>query len=593
MTKEKKISSRKNNTKKQNIIQLSLSLVIIILLNIIGSYVFTRFDLTSEKRYTLSDSNKQMIKDLDDIVYFRVYLEGDFPAGFKRLRKETKEMLEEFRAYNSDIQFEFINPSESPDKETRSNFYRQLDQKGLEPTILSTDENDVKSEQVIFPGALVSYQGKEMALQLLGSQMKQAPEVVLNNSIQSLEYNISNVIRKLTVKRKSKIAMIQGHGELEGIDIADITEALKEYYEVVPLKIDAQVSTSLTERKPDPNDSLKQVIRNKFKAIIIAQPETAFGEKDKFIIDQFVMRGGKVLWVIDPVFAKMDSLQNSNTVGFGMRLNLKDQLFKYGVRLNTDLIQDLNALSIPIKTGQYGNNPHFDLLPWLFSPVVMPTSKHPIVKNLNAIKCEFVSSIDTVGSLDVKKTILLASSEKSKTIKTPTRISLELLKEEPDVPTFNKRHLPIAVLLEGEFESVFKNRLVSEILDSKEIGFIEKSVANRMIVISDGDMIRNQIKYSKDGVYPLPLGYDKWTGSQFGNKEFILNAVNYLCDDEGLLSVRSRELKIRLLDKQKIDGSKLYWQLINVIIPILLIMVIGLILGFLRKKKYVKNLNPL
>ncbi len=569
--------------KRINTTQLIYSLLIIILINIIGSYLYTRFDLTAEKKYSLSPVTKKLLKQLDDIVYVKVYLEGDFPSGFKRLRNSTKEMLDEFRAYNQNIQYEFVNPSAITDKKTRNELYKQLVEKGIQPTNLQVKENGSTKEQIIFPGAEVSYKSHSIPLQLLMDQMGIESENVINNSIQALEYNISNVIRKLNVRTKPKIAIIEGHGELNRFEMFDITNALSEYYQVERVWINEQVS-KLTERIV--SDSAATKIQNKYKAIIIAKPDSAFSEKDKFIIDQYIMYGGKVLWMVEPVFASMDSLNNTaQTVGITNEINLNDQLFRYGVRLNTNLIMDIAALPIPIITGRVGNQPKTSFLPWYYFPILTPVEKHPIVKNLNAIKSEFISSIDTIDN-GIKKTVLLTSSQYSRLVNTPVIIDLEILKTEPEQRLFNKPFQTVAVLLEGEFQSNYANRLSTEISKSEEIGFISKSKPTSMIFVSDGDIIKNQFHYSKGN--PLPLGYDQYTGQVFGNKEFILNCINYLCDDSGLITVRSRELKLRMLDKTKIEKSKVKWQVINVVLPVLVIILFALVLSFLRKRRYTK-----
>ncbi len=578
------MENKKKDIKRNNIIQLILGILIIVLLNVIGYYVYTRFDLTSEKRYTLSQPTKKLLKNLDDIVYFEIYLEGDFPAGFKRLKRETKEMLDQFRAYSDNIQYEFINPSSSSDPQERNDVYKRLVERGLNPTDLQVKTNEGSSQQTIFPGAIVSYKGREVPIELLINQMGVTPENVLNNSIQNLEFNLASAIRRLTVATKPKVAFIEGHGELNNLETADITMALSEYYQVERVSIDGKLN-SLTERKAI--DSLKTGIRNKFDAIIIAKPDSAFSEKDKFIVDQFIMRGGRVLWLIDPVFASMDSIQFSDaTIGIINTINLEDQLFNYGVRLNTDLVMDLNALPIPVKTGESGGAPQIEFFPWYYFPVLNPTSDHPIVKNLNAIKTEFISSIDTLETKGIKKTILLASSQYSRTVNTPVLISLDILKKEPDKRLYNKPHIPVAALLEGSFKSLYANRVPPEIRDSKDIGFIPSIENNKMIVMADGDVIKNQLRIVNGKTVPYPLGYDRYTKQTFGNKEFILNAMNYLVDENGLISIRSRELKLRLLDRTRINEHKLFWQVFNTVGPVVIVLIFGLIMYLIRKRKY-------
>ncbi|OIP02788.1 MAG: gliding motility-associated ABC transporter substrate-binding protein GldG [Bacteroidetes bacterium CG2_30_32_10] len=570
------MANKKKQFKIQNFTQLILSMVIIILINIIGSFAFFRLDLTSEKRYSLSDATKEMLKKVDDIVYFKVYLEGDFPAGFKRLSKETKEMLDEFRAYNKNIQYEFINPTKVQDKEDINNLYKQLINKGLLPTTIKVKKTEGFSQQVIFPGAIVSYREKELPLQLLNTQNDVSPDDVLNNSIQSLEYGISNVIKKITTVFKPKIAFIGGHGELNNEQIADISSTLGEYYEVSRINI---------------NHHLKSLDFQ--KAIVIAQPDSSFDEKDKYVIDQYIMKGGKVLWLIDPVYATMDSLQTNNeTVGFAPRLNLDDMLFNYGVRLNSNLILDMQAAPIPMITGKVGNQPEISLVPWYFFPIITPLIKHPIVNNLNSIKFEFASTLDTIGAVGITKTFLLTTSQKTKLLNTPCRISLNIAKNEIDERLFNKSNQPVAVLLEGEFKSLYQNRLLDDFVDSMKVAkfaYVDKSKKNKMIVVSDGDIIRNQFQNSNGKITPLPLGYDKYTRTSYGNKDFILNAINFLCDDSGLISARSKVLTLRLLDKAKIVKDRLFWQLLNALLPVLIIIVFGISQNIYRKRKYANN----
>lgn len=570
------MANKKKQIKKQNLTQLSLSIIIIILINIIGSFSFFRIDLTSEKRYSLSDATKETLKKVDDIVYFKVYLEGDFPAGFKRLSKETKEMLDEFRAYNKNIQYEFIDPTKVKDKEDVKGLYEQLIKKGLEPTTIMVKKTEGSSQQFIFPGALVTYRDKELPLQLLNNQIGVNSDNILNNSVQSLEYGISNIIKRVTTISKPKIAFIEGHGELDKNDVADITTTLSDFYDVSRVKI---------------NHKIKSL--DSYKAIIIAKPDSAYDEKDKYIIDQFIMKGGKVLWLVDPVYASMDSLQiNNETIGFSPRLNLDDMLFNYGVRLNSNLILDLQSSSIPMVTGKVGNQPQISLVPWYYFPVITPLFNHPIVNNLNSMKFEFASTLDTIAVEGVKKTFLLTTSKNTRLYNSPCRISLDIIKQVPDERLFNKSNLPVAVLLEGEFKSLYQNRLLDDFIDSMKVAkaqFIEKSSKNKMIVVSDGDIIKNQFQNSNGTLMPLPLGYDKYTDISYGNKDFILNAINYLCDDSGLISARSKVLKLRLLDNTKINNDRLFWQLLNTIVPVLLIILFGIIQAFIRKRKYARN----
>ncbi len=575
--------SKKKLIKRNNLLTLAFSLLIIILLNIAGNYLFTRFDLTTEKRYTLSPATRDFLSNLDDAVYFQVYLEGEFPAGFKRLRNATREMLDEFRAYNDNIQYKFINPTEGRDNKSAQNLYKQLIEKGLEPSEINQNTAEGMKKQIIFPGAIVSYRGKEMPMQLLLSQQGTPPEQILNNSIQNLEYNMANVIRKLSVVAKQRVAFLEGQDELDKARLADIYYSLGDYYSVEFVKINGKLNSLFVR------DSVHQQLVNKYAALIIAKPDSAFAEKDKYMIDQFIMRGGKVLWFVDPVYANMDSLQaNNETIGFGRNLNLDDMLFNYGVRINTNLVLDMNCMKIPVVTGEYAGQPQQSYLPWYYFPTITPMETHPVVKNLNAIKCEFVSSIDTVGKKDIRKTILLSTSKYSRTVNTPSRISLDIMSQQPDERFFNKPGLPVAVLLSGKFTSLYKDRLPEEILHDKEkYDFRETSEENSMIVISDGDIIKNQLHYSQG--YPLPLGYDQFTNQMFGNKDFVMNAVDYLCDSSGLITVRSRELKLRMLDRARVSKDKLSIQLLNTALPVLIVLVFGGLWIWIRKRMYART----
>ena len=582
------MKNRKTDLKFGSLVQLVLGILIILLINIIGSFIFKRFDLTSDKRFSLSKETKQMLHKVDDIIFFKVYLTGDFPPdmiNFKRLRNATREMLDEFRAYNKNIQFEFVNPSESNDQKERYDNYQLLVEKGLEPQSFSVSTADGMEQKTIFPGAIVTYKGNETAvnlLELLDNRQPEDADQSINDAIQNLELKLATAIRDLTLIVKPKIAFIRGHGELGNREIYDIAQALSRHYTVSIVSIGGQLS-SLTKRDSVSEDKTRIV--NKYDAIIIAKPDSAFSEKDKFILDQYIMRGGKVLWLIDPVVASMDSLQNAtSTLGIARDLNLDDLLFKYGVRVNPDLVMDLNSLSIPLTTGQIGNQPQIEFFPWFWFPVVAPFTDHPIVKNLNSIKTEFVSSIDTIKVSGVKKTILLKTSAYSRTVNTPALITLSILEKEPDERAYQGPPRTVAVLLEGEFRSNFENRIPPEIQNDKDMGFLAKSKPTSILVVSDGDVIRNQLHFSQG--YPLPLGYDQYTGKTYGNKDFILNAIDYWLDDSGLSAIRSHKLKLRSLNTTLINKARLNWQIINTALPVIIVVLFGVVVFYLRKRKY-------
>ncbi|MFT5020716.1 MAG: ABC-2 type transport system permease protein, partial [Polaribacter sp.] len=496
----------------RDIIQLVVVIGIVIALNMLSGFFFTRFDLTTEKRYTLSETSTDLLEDLEDVIYLKVYLDGELPAGFRRLRDRTREMLDEFRAYSGGkIEYEFINPSNQPDEKSRNDVYRQLSKQGLMPTNIQIKAEDGVEQKLIFPGAIMTYRGEETALQLLKSQMGAAPEQMLNSSTEDLEYEITNAIRKVTSIKVESVGFIEGHGELSERQVADMAKSLSEYYRLERVKIKGKLNSLVSRAEGDSG----AIIFPRYKAVVIAKPSTEFSEEDKFMIDQYIMYGGRVLWLIEPVFCDMDSLRYaSSTLAIPTSVNLEDMLFKYGVRVNTDLIQDVRCAAIPGPAGYVGDQLQWALQPWVFFPIVIPRAEHPIVRNLNGIRLEFTSSLDTVGAKGIKKTILLSTSDKTRILRTPTQVSLDVMIEEPKPEQFNKKHLPVAVLLEGKFESVYKNRLTTGILGSNEIKYREDGKRTKMIVVSDGDIMRNHI--NPDGTY-LPTGFDKYTSQQFGN----------------------------------------------------------------------------
>ena len=585
MVKGGMMKNERKNLKKNQLTAFGITLIVIIVVNIIASFVYTRFDLTSEKRYTLSDTSKEILKNLDDYVYFRVYLEGDFPAGFKKLRKETKEMLDEFRAYSKFVDYEFINPSESNDAAERNETYKLLYQSGLNPTEISMQTKAGAQQLIIWPCALISYQEKEKPLDLLDTHIGESSNQVLNNSAQNLEYKFISSIKELTQEKKPSIAFIEGHGELNENEVYDITRSLQKKYNVQRISLNEQV-TALNKRTETGDSSI--VISSNYDAIVIAKPTKPFSEKDKFIIDQYVMHGGKILWLIDPVMATMDSLQMAeSTIGNALNVNLDDMFFKYGLRLNNNLLLDLNSAKIALRTGQMGGQAQIEYFNWYYFPLLNAGSNNSIVKNINPVKADFVSSIDPViSNSDVQKIPLLKTSNYTNISNAPAYITLAMLRQAADRRMFTQKSQNVAYLLNGEFESLYANRMTNGIMESKEIAFKSISKPTSMIVVADGDIIRNQFHIPKG--YPLPLGFDQYTQITYGNKEFIENAISYLVDGEGLIGVRSRELKIRLLDMNKVNNDALLWQIVNVVLPSAVMVVLGFILAFIRKRKFAK-----
>ena len=588
------MENKRKNIKRNEITSLIITLIIIVLVNIIGSFVYTRLDLTSEKRYTLSNTSKEILKNLDDYVFFRVYLEGEFPAGFKKLRKETKEMLDEFRAYSKFIDYEFINPSESNDVAERNETYKILYQSGLNYYTETVQTNTGVQQIMIWPGIIMSYRENELPIDLLSGQSGQSQETVLNNSAQDLEFKLISAIKEISTANKPTIAFVDGHGELTDLEVYDIANTLSKKFMIKRATLNGQLN-SLMRRDFDRDSSI--VIKPAFDAIVIAKPTEPFSEKDKFILDQYIMYGGKVMWLLDPVDATMDSLQSAeSTMGLALNLNLDDQLFKYGLKLNRNLLLAYPCAQIGLVTGQ-GNNLQSVLLPWYYFPLLGAASEHPIVRNIEAVKADFVSSVEpTTSAPEIQKIPLLKTSDYTKVSSAPVYISLDILNQRPSASMFPQKGMTAAYLLHGTFTSLYENRMPEAITESSEIGFKTQSEPTSMIVIADGDIIRNQLaqldyakKNNKRVGSPLPLGYDQYTNITYGNKQFIENAVSYLIEGEGLINIRSRELKIRLLDMNKINGNPILWQVVNVVLPSALMIVLGIVLAILRKKKYTNS----
>jgi len=569
-----KKKQQKGLGKKSNaILSLLIFIAVVIGINLLGNTFFQRFDLTKEKRFTLTKSTKNVLKNLDDIVFVQVFLEGEFPAGFKRLQNGTAEMLNEFRSYaGSNLQFEFVNPLEGLDDKATNEVVLQLAEKGVQATKLHAKDNDAYSQRIIVPAALVFYKGRETAIQLLEDKMELGPQGDLNISLGLLEYKLAQAINILQTPYKPKVALLQGHDELKPDNIQWMLNAMNKYYTVEQFDI---------------NNHL--YIPETFKCLLIAKPRQKFNEPDKYKIDQFVMNGGSVLWLIDPMIAEMDSLRNRDAfMSVEYDLNLEDMLFKYGVRLNNSLVQDLAANPIPLMLGKQGDTQQYDLFRWYYYPVITSNDKqHPISKNLDAIATKFVSSIDTMKSTGVKKTILLSTSQYTKVQFAPVRIHLGAVKEKPDEKQFNKGAQAIAVLLEGEFQSVFANRLKPGTLAMtdtiKEFTNRPVSLPGKMIVVADGDIIAN--KKGKQGEN-LPTGYYRATDKTFANQQFLLNCFEYLTDNSGLIESRTREVKLRMLDRGKINQQKTYWQVLNLVLPLLTVLLFGLLYNFIRRKKY-------
>ncbi|MFG6685971.1 gliding motility-associated ABC transporter substrate-binding protein GldG [Mariniflexile sp. HNIBRBA6329] len=552
---------------KKHLKHITILLIALLGINYIGSFVFKRFDLTKDKRYTLSASTIEIINDLEAPILIDVFLKGeDFPSEFRRLQNETKQLLEEFSSKNSHIVFNFINPIEVD--ETRERNIQQLTERGLTPMQLSVQENGKASQAIIFPWALASYNDETVIIPLVKTKIGASQQELVINSVQHLEYAFADGFSKLTKPKSKKIAILKGNKQLADKYIVDFVRKLGEYYFIAPFTLDSVATT--------PQKTLDGL--QDFDLIISAKPTEAFTEEEKQVLDQYTMNGGKSLWLIDAVIMEKDSLYNARGSNFAVtrELNLTDFFFKYGVRVNPEIVSTLYSAPITLAMGE-GSESQFQHLRWPYSPLASTNSTHPIVNNLNLVKFDFANPLDTLKN-NIKKTILLETAPLTKLEGTPREISLKVVTQDPDPASFNKGNQNLAVLLEGEFNSVYANRIKPLQLKNEKI----KSKPTKMIVVADGDIIKNDVVRN----VPQELGFDRWTGQTYGNKEFLLNAVNYLLDDTGLINIRSKEITVQFLDQEKIADEKTKWQLINILLPLLILGTFGVIFNYFRRKKY-------
>lgn len=549
----------------KHVLLIGLGLIVI---NIFTQGFYKRFDLTQDKRYTLSQATLDIVNSADEPIFIDVFLEGDFPSEFRRLQDETRQLLEEFSDENSNLKFGFINPLE--DETVRDQNLQLLVERGLTPMRLSVQENGKSSEEIIIPWALASYGETTVEIPLIKSKIGANQQELVTNSVQHLEYAFADGFSKLVNPKRRKIAVLRGNGQLENKNIADFVTALRDYYYIAPFTLDSVSNNAET--------TLKNL--SDYDLIISAKPTESFTEEEKYVLDQYTMNGGKSLWLVDQVAIEIDSLFNESesSLAIPRDLNLTDFFFKYGVRINPVLVNDMYSAPITLAIGE-GSATQFQPIQWQFAPLASSTSNHPIVNNLNLVKFDFANQIDTLSN-GVSKTILLKSSPLSRLEGTPKMVSLDDIKSEPNPEEYKNGLQNLAVLLEGNFTSVYNNRVKPiKMADDKT-----ESAPTKMIVIADGDVIKNDV--GRNG--PLELGFDRGTGQLYGNKEFLLNAVNYLLDDDGLINIRSKEIAIAFLDPQKITAEKTKWQTINIALPLVLLGVFGFIFTFLRRKKYAK-----
>jgi len=541
----------------------------LLFVNIIASKVHSRFDLTQDHRYTLSTAAKNILDKIESPIIIDVFLKGDFPPEFRRLQNETRQFLEEMSAYNSNVKFNFIDPlAEGDDANAVAQEFYEL---GMTPARISVMENGKASESIIFPWAIANFNNKTVKIPLLKNKLGATDEERVNNSVQQLEYSFADAIGQLAKPKKKKIAIMRGNGELGDAYIADFIKTIRQYYFVAPFTLDSVANY--------PNKTLEDL--KEFDLIIEAKPTQAYTENEKLVLDQYLMSGGKSLWLVEQTLMETDSLFNPNGSALALPrdLNLNDFFFSYGLRINPALVNDIYSAPIVLASGS-GNDTQFSPYPWFYSPLTTSPNSHPIINNLEAVKFEWANPIDILGN-NIKKTVLLSSSPQSKIEGTPREISLKILNTRPDLSTYNTGELPMAVLLEGKFKSVYKNRVKPFDLDNP----IDTGETTKMIVISDGDVIKNQLQKGQ----PLELGFDRFTGNTYGNKEFLLNSVNYLLDDSGLIDIRSKEISIAFLDSEKTAQEREMWQILNLLIPLLLLGIGAFIFTYFRKKRYLKN----
>ena len=554
---------------KSNLKSVLITIAILLIINAIGNRFFHRFDLTKDHRYTLSTTSLDIVREVKEPLYIKIYLQGDLPAEFKRLQQETQQLLEEFQAYNQNIVFEFIDPLENED--TSMDNIKELYRKGLTPINITVDDKGKQSQAIVFPWAIAVYQNKEVNIPLLKNRMGATTTEMVIGSVQHLEYSISDALQKVTTVKQKTVAVIKGNGELQDVLMAKFLLQIRESYHIGPFTLDSVAK--------DPTGSLNAL--EKYDLAIIAKPTEMFSDAEKQVLDQFIINGGKTLWLVDQVNVEMDSLYNPSGSTFALPrdLNLNDMFFKYGFRINPDIVKDEQGSPIKLATGEQGSATQYQEFNWKFAPLVYPESTHPIVKNLGGIKFDFANPIDTLKN-GIKKTILLHSSRYSKKIGAPVEVNLDIVAEETSPNHYIKTgNMPLAILLEGSFHSMFENR----VLPFEQATFECAGKKNKMIVISDGDLIKNQLDKN---FQPVELGYDQRSGNLYDNKDFMLNCVNYLLDDTGLINIRSKDLDLPLLDKEKVFENYGKTQVITIGLPLLILVLFGVLFTYLRKRKY-------
>jgi len=566
--------TNKKNIKTKTWFQFIAALVIVFVAVAAGSFFRIRFDLTEDERYTLSEPTLKVLSGVRNDIFVQVYLDGEMPIPFKRLKRSVGEMLDEFRiASGRRVDYDFINPSEASSAQQREALYQSLLAKGLNPVrIQDQDAEGGSSQKILFPGMIVNYNGIEVPVNFLKNNPSISAEQNLLHSIEGLEYEMIQPVATLSTDTIYKVAFIEGHDEFPEIEVADLTYNLAKFFTIDRGSIGGNPG-----------------ILDEYAAVVIAGPEKEFAENDKFVLDQYIMNGGKVLWLVEEVNVNSDSLAFGETTALYRPLNIEDQLFRYGARINPEVVQDLECAFIRMIMSAGGIRQQPVSVPWLYFPLLTPSHNHPVTRNLNKVKGEFTNYIDTVGlDSNIRKTVLLSTSQYSRSLLPPFMISLKEADMTPEEREFTKSYLPAAVLLEGSFPSAFRNRITDNLVMDKSFMVKTESTETRMIIIADADIARNEVSGSATEITPLTLGQDRYTGEMFGNRDFLVNCLNYLVDDNGIMELRSRELKLRLLDGSRIRKERFKWQMINIFGPVIFVIIAGLIYNWLRKRKFAK-----
>lgn len=548
-------------------------LVGIVLLGILSQMFYKRFDLTQDKRYTLSDVTVQLLDTISSPLEIEVLLSGESTSEFRRLQQETSQILEEFASINKNIQFRLVHPKEL---DVRTDLHEKINNFQVRPAQIQIKQDGKTQTEIVYPYAFATYNEKSVAIPLLKNVMGASSEERIHNSVQNLEYSFVDSFNKLLRPKHKRIAFLKGDGEIEDRFLADFLITLKEYYFIAPFTLHAP---------EEPTEILTEL--NTYDLLVVAGAKQVFSDVHKHLIDQYLMQGGNILW-LGSMNTQTQHPETDQTYIIATDLQITDMLFKYGVRINANVVKDLYSAPIVIASGQERDS-QYDRYPWFFYPLVEGESSHSITTNIEAVKFEYASSIDTLPNR-TKKTILLATSPLSKSHGLPYPIdlnkeiseSLEIINEGPNQADFANKPMALAVLLEGPIESAYHNRIKPvKWKDWKEIA---ETKEGKLLVISDESIIKNQM----DGERPLELGFDKWTNSFYGNKEFLLNSVNYMLDDNGLIALRNKTIVIPFLDSQRSIEQRRMWQYINLLIPLAALSVFGILISFIRKRKYIR-----